>query len=481
MSHAPTVSETATYGLFIGGSWETPGETMPVKHKYTGVPIAHVAKASREDVTRAVGAARHAFEHTAFPPNLRYKVLLKAAQLLQERKELFTRTLMAEGGKIRRDAALEAERAVETFTVSAEEAKRIAGHEVPVAGQEGADNRLAFTIRVPVGVIAAITPFNFPINLVAHKIGPALAAGNSVVLKPASSTPLCAVLLCQVLQDAGLPPGRLNLITGSGASVGGWLLEDERIAMYTFTGSTEIGLEIKAKSGLRRTTLELGSNAANLVFPDADVEKAADILVRKGMQNAGQMCISVQRILVHKSVEERFLAAATAVARTLKTGDPEDALTDVGPLITESEAQRAEEWVQEAVAQGARLVAGGKRYGTLLEPTVLAGVKSHMRVACQEVFAPVVSVMTFETDDEALALANDSLYGLQAGVFTRDLDRAMRFGRELEVGGVIINDSSAFRADLMPYGGVKGSGIGREGPKYAIEEMTDQRLIVFNL
>ncbi|MDB4894325.1 MAG: aldehyde dehydrogenase family protein, partial [Firmicutes bacterium] len=318
-------------------------------------------------------------------------------------------------------------------------------------------------------------------NLVAHKIGPALAAGNSVVLKPASTTPLCAVLLCQVLHDAGLPPGRLNLVTGSGASVGDWLLAEERVGMYTFTGSTEIGLQVKAKSGLRRCTLELGSNAANLVFADADVEQAADVLIRKGMQNAGQMCISVQRILVHRSVADRFLAAAAATAATLKVGDPDDPATDVGPLISEREATRAEEWVAEAVSQGAHLVCGGKRRGPVLEPTIVAQARADMKVVCQEVFAPVVTVMTFDTDDEALALANDSLYGLQAGIFTRDLYRALRFGRELTVGGVIVGDSSAFRADLMPYGGVKGSGIGREGPRYAIEEMTDQRLIVFNL
>lgn len=469
------------YGFFIGGRWEAAAETMPVKHKYTGETLARVGVASREDVRRAVDAAERAFREQRPSPRERAAWLLRTAELIEAHREELGRLIAREAGKPLKEALTEAGRAVNTFTVAAEEAKRIAGELVPIEADPGSEGRFAFAMRVPIGVVAAISPFNFPLNLVAHKVAPALAAGDTVVLKPASATPLTAIRLVELLSEAGVPAGRINLVTGPGSPVGDYLVADPRPALVTFTGSAAVGEQIKARSGLKRVTLELGNNSPNIVHGDADLDLAADRLARQAFLSAGQKCISVQRIYVQRPVLEPFLERLERVTAQLVVGDPEDPATDVGPMISEREAERVEGWIREAVEAGARVLAGGRRRGALLEPTILLDVTPEMKVVCMEAFAPIVTVTPYDTLDEALRYANDTPYGLQAGIFTSSLEVAMRAARELEFGGVIVNDSSAYRADLMPYGGVKGSGIGREGPRYALQEMTELRTVVFNL
>jgi len=468
------------YPLWINGeAWDT-GSRLTVTDKASGAPWATVSQAGQREVDAAITAAVRAFEGKSLTVTQRYDILTRAAALIRSRVDDLALTMAYEAGKPLRDALAEAERAADTFTWAAEEAKRIHGEMVPLEATPGSENRLAFTIRVPVGVVCAITPFNFPINMAAHKIAPALAAGNAVVLKPASYTPIVAAKLCAILTDAGLPPGWLNLLVGSGDSVGSALLNDERIGFYTFTGSVPVGETLKRTIGLRRCTLELGSNAAVIVHADANIANAATQCALKGFSYAGQVCLSVQRILVQRAVVGEFTAKLVDVARGLKIGDPKEKTTDIGPMISEGEARRAEAWIQEAVASGASLLTGGQRQGAYLTPAVLANVQPQMRVVCQETFAPIVTVQTYETLDEALRLANDSAFGLQAGVFTGSLSVAMAAGRGLRVGGVMINDTSFYRAGQMPYGGVKRSGMGREGPRYAIEEMTELRLVVLN-
>ncbi|HEY8530903.1 MAG TPA: aldehyde dehydrogenase family protein, partial [Limnochorda sp.] len=410
------------YGLFIDGAWRETGRWQEVRNKFTGEVIAQVSVASQEDVAQAVRAARRAADRGPLPPYQRYEILKRAGELLAERAEEFARSIAAEGGKPLKEARVEVSRAVQTLTLSGEEAKRIHGEGVPVEAAPGSENRLAFTIRVPVGVVCAISPFNFPLNLAAHKIGPALAAGNAVVHKPAGATPVTAAKLCQLLIDAGLPPGYLNLVFGPGSQVGEWLLENPEIDMYTFTGSPAVGERIKTRSGLRRVTLELGNNSAVIVHRDADLATAARLSAARAFANAGQVCISVQRIYVHRDVVDAFREALVAATRALRVGDPLDPETDVGPMISEAEAARAEAWVQEAVAGGARILTGGTREGALLQPTVLVDVRPDMKVVCNEIFAPVVTVIPYETLNEAIEAVNDSPYGLQAGVFTESLE-----------------------------------------------------------
>lgn len=468
------------YALWINGeSWDT-GKHLVVTDKASGAPWATISQAGPEEVDAAVTAASQAFAGKSLTATQRYDILTRAAGLIRARQQELALTMAYEAGKPLRDALAEVERAADTFTWSAEEAKRIHGEMVPLEATRGSENRLAFTIRVPVGVVCAITPFNFPINMVAHKVAPALAAGNAVVLKPASYTPIVAAKLCAILTEAGLPPGWLNLVVGPGDSVGNALLTDARIGFYTFTGSVPVGETLKRTIGLRRCTLELGSNAAVIVHEDADVANAAMQCALKGFSYAGQVCLSVQRILVHRAIAEEFTEKLVSVTRGLRVGDPKDRDADIGPMISEDEARRAESWIHEAVAGGASLLTGGQRDGAFLTPAVLANVQPHMRVVCQETFAPIVTVQAYETLDEALCSANDSEYGLQAGVFTSSLAVALAAARGLQVGGVMINDTSFYRAGQMPYGGVKHSGMGREGPHYAIEEMTELRLVVLN-
>lgn len=468
------------YPLWINGEPRETGERLIVTDKATGASWATVSQAGPAEVEAAVAAAVHAFARDRLTASQRYEILIRAASLIRARRDELALTMAYEAGKPLREGRAEAERAADTFTWSAEEAKRIHGEMVPLEATAGSENRLAFTLRFPVGVVCAITPFNFPLNLVAHKVAPALAAGNTVVLKPASYTPVVAAKLCTILAEAGLPPGWLNLVIGPGATVGNALLSDTRIGFYTFTGSVPVGEALKRAIGLRRCTLELGSNSAVIVHEDADVARAARQCALKGFSYAGQVCLSVQRILVHQAIASEFTAALVDATQELRVGDPKDETIDIGPMISEGEARRAESWVREAVAGGARLLTGGQRQGAFLTPVVLVDVRPEMRVVCQEAFAPLVAVQTYATFDEALALANDSRYGLQAGVFTRSLAVAVAAARGLHVGGVMINDTSFYRAGQMPYGGVKHSGMGREGPRYAIEEMTEMRLVVID-
>lgn len=473
-------TEIPTNTIFIDGKEVAADETMLVVNKYSGAPVAEIAAANEEHVHAAVAAAKAALE-VEFSSYERYGVLMKVAELLKQKRDEFAVTLVKEVGKPLKEAYGEVDRSVQTLLLSAEEAKRIHGEGVPVEAAPGSENRMAFTIRVPVGVIAAITPFNVPLNLVCHKVGPAIAAGNSVVLKPAAQTSLVAVLLTQLFHEAGLPKGRLNLVTGSGSKIGDWLLKNKDVNMFTFTGSQGVGEYIREKAGLRKVALELGNNSATIVHSDADITKAASLVVERGFSNAGQVCISVQRVFVHEKVEEQFLAIVKEKTESLKLGDPFEDGTDVGPMISEAEAKRVEEWIKEAVEGGAELVTGGKREGVMVQPTVLNKVESRMKVSCQEVFGPVLSISSYHDIDDMIKRVNDSDFGLQAGIFTNDLTLAMKAAKKIEVGGLIVNDTSAYRVDQMPYGGVKASGTGKEGPKYAVEEMTEERLIVINL
>ncbi|MFY0545954.1 aldehyde dehydrogenase family protein [Brevibacillus sp. H7] len=476
-----TKANVQHYRLYINGRWVETGETIPVTHKYTGEVIASIAKARREHVEAAVTHAQEVFRESGLTPFQRYEILLRASRIAEKRREELELSLVREVGKTVKDAKGELDRVVNTLRLCAEEAKRITGEMVPLHATPGAENRFGFAIRVPKGVIGAITPFNYPLLLSTHKVAPAIAAGNTVVLKPATATPIASFQLVEILEEAGLPKGHINIVTGSGSQVGDWMLDDRRIAMYTFTGSSEVGAYIKQRSGLRPVSLELGNNSPNIVHADADLEQAARIISQRSFHNAGQACIAVQRILVQESAVDEFTEKYLSLVRELKVGNPEEPDTDVGPMISESEADRAENWVQEAVAQGAELLHGGKREGALFHPTVLSNTTPEMKVNCLEVFAPVVTIIPYRTIDEAFAVANQSAYGLQAGIFTHDLNIAMRAARELEYGGVIINDVSTYRNDVMPYGGVKSSGLGKEGPRYAIEEMTELRMVVMNL
>lgn len=468
------------YSLYINGSWLDTENHFEVTNKYSGEVIARVCRASAGDVDKAIESAEKAFKKNPLTPLQRYNILLKTSELLIKNRQTLALTIAREVGKPLKDAMGEVSRAANTFCLSAEEAKRVKGEIVPLS-TAGTDNRFAYTIKVPLGVVCAISPFNFPLNLVAHKVAPAIAAGNTVVLKPASATPLSALALCRIMEEAGLPAGHVNLVAGGGTEIGEMLLNDPRFAFYTFTGSPSVGKRIRDRIGLRKCTLELGSNSATIVHSDADLEKAAAACCRMAFANAGQVCISVQRIMVQRDVLEHFTKLMVEQTEKLVVGDPTDPNTDVGPMITENDAVRAEQWITEAVSGGARVLTGGHRNGSLLQPTIITGARADMKVVCEEIFAPVVTILPYDTFDEALAMANESKYGLQAGVFTGSLSLAMLATHKLEVGGVIINDTSVFRVDEMPYGGIKESGVGREGPKYAIEEMTESKLVVMNI
>ncbi|WP_121615628.1 aldehyde dehydrogenase family protein [Virgibacillus halodenitrificans] len=467
--------------LFIDGEWIETNDKLKVLNKYSGETYAEVSKAGEREVNKAIEGAEKAFKQEELPPYKRYEIIKKVSELLQEEKESFTDSIISEAGKPRKQASTEVDRAIQTFEVAAEEAKRISGQGVPVEAAPGSENRMAFTIRVPVGVVGAITPFNFPLNLVAHKIGPALAAGNSVVLKPASATPVTSLKLAQLFAKAGLPKGYLQVIIGSGSEVGKQMQEDERISTYTFTGSAEIGLKLKQNTGLNKLILELGNNSPVIVDKDAAIDKAAETLAVAGFAYAGQTCITPQRIYVHQNVLEEFQEKLLDQMQNLKVGDPFDEDTVVGPLISEEEAKRVENWVDTAVQAGANILTGGKREGAMYEPTVLSQVTKDMNVVSKEIFGPVVTIIPYWDLQSCISEVNESPYGLQGGIFTENLDTAFYAARNVEVGGLMVNDSSQYRVDLMPYGGVKDSGWGKEGPKFSIEEMTEERLIVLNL
>ncbi len=469
------------YPFLLDGRFLAEGEPVEIRAPYNQELLGVVFRATRAHAEAAIAAATRAFAVTRkMPAYQRQAVLRKIADVLDKRREEFARVLAQEAGKPVKQARVELDRAIFTFAVAAEEATRIYGEVLPLDLQPQAAGRWAIVRRFPLGPIAGIVPFNFPLNLAAHKIGPAIATGCTMVLKPPPQDPLTPLMLAQVVQEAGWPDGALNVLPLSNEDAG-LLVSDPRLKMLSFTGSAAVGWELKKRVGKKRVALELGGNAGVIVHGDADLAYAAERCAAGGFSYAGQSCISVQRIFVERRAFEAFSAALAAAARKLKTGDPMDEATDVGPLIRELDAMRAEEWVQEAVAAGARLLCGGHRQASLLEPTVLTGTKPEMRVNCLEIFAPVVTLEPYDDFLEAVRRVNDSPFGLQAGVFTNDIRLIQRAYEELEVGGVIAGDIPSFRMDHMPYGGVKESGTGREGLRYAIEEMTEQKLLAFNI
>ncbi|MDN4609172.1 aldehyde dehydrogenase family protein [Sporosarcina highlanderae] len=466
--------------MIIGGLLEKSENERILTNKYTGDVIGKVYEANESQVNLAVQSAKEQFNKIELSPYERYSILLKASQLTREYKEGIAEIMVKESGMTFKDAVGEIERAIQTFILSAEEAKRITGEVLPANANPGMENRIAFTMRVPVGVVCAITPFNAPFNNVVHKVAPAIAAGNTVVLKPSSQTPLSAIKVIEILHEAGLPKKHVNVVFGE-AEVGGWLLSNKDINFYTFTGSTKVGEIIKTNSGLRRVALELGNNSATIVAKDVDLDLAVPIIVKAAFRKAGQVCVSLQRIYADSTIANELETRLKEEILKLKVGNPFEKDTDVGPLIDERKARDLENWIKEAKDKGARIVTGGERSGTLFQPTLIADAKQEMKVVCQEVFGPLLSIVKYENIDEAINLVNDSEYGLQAGVFTNDLNLAMKVAKKLDVGGVNINETSNTRFDAMPYGGVKSSGIGREGPKYAIEEMTETKIIQMNL
>ena len=467
--------------LLIGGEWVAGSETIPVTDKFSGAVIGEADRASRDQVAAAVAAARHSFETVRLDAYERYRILQKASELIESRRTQLAGTITAESGIPMSDALNEVTRTVQTFLISAEEGKRLVGEVVPIEAAPGNAHRMAFTIRVPRGVVCGITSFNSPLNMVAHKVAPALASGNTIVIKPPQATPFSAAKLFEILLEAGIPSGHINLVQGPGSEIGGWLVENKDIAFYTFTGSTAVGKELQRTIGLRPIALELGSIAGTIICDDADLKRAAPRCANSAFRRAGQACTSTQRLFVHEKVLPEFLQLFVDATRTLKVGDPHDPATAVGPMISEAEAKRAEEWIRDAVKSGARILEGARRAGALLYPTILADVRSDMRVVCEEIFAPVVSVIPFASLDDAIAQINATPFGLAAGVFTRDINHAMQASRRLHVGIVHINEPSSSRVDLMPFAGVKDSGLGREGPKYAMREMTEERLVTISL
>ena len=470
------------YKLYINGQWVEGGSRVEVKNKYTGEVIGTVPAARREDVDEALAAAERAAPvMAAMPAYQRSDLLQRVVAGMRAQQDRLARTIAAEAGKALKFARAEVERGLSTFTLAAEEAKRMHGETVPLDAVPAGENYVGFWLRRPVGVIAAISPFNFPLNLVAHKVAPALAAGNTVVLKPASTTPLTAVILAEIIAEAGFPAGAFNLVVGSGGTVGEWLVTDPRVAKITFTGSPPVGEHILQVAGIKKVTLELGNTSPVIIAPDADLDLVAKRAAVGAYYNSGQVCISVQRIYSQRSIYEPFTERFVKASEAMVVGDPLDERVDVGPMIEMGEAERIEGWVQEAQAGGAQVLTGGRREGAVYWPTVLTEVRPDMKVVAQEAFAPVAAVMAYDDFEEALRQANNTEFGLQVGVFTRDIDRVFQAVKALNFGGVIINDTAAFRADHMPYGGNRHSGLGREGVKFAMEEMTNVQMVAIRL
>jgi acyl-CoA reductase-like NAD-dependent aldehyde dehydrogenase len=467
---------TDAHKLLLDGSWIETGESVEVRSPYSGDVVGRVAKAGADEARRAVDAAARALD-SPLPAHERAAILDRVAALLRERHEDMARTICAEAGKPIRTARVEASRAVSTYTFAAVEARKLAGDVVPMAASEAGDGKVAFTLRRPVGVVGAISPFNFPCNLVAHKLAPALAAGCPVVLKPASQTPLSALLLAELEQEAGLPAGWLNVLVGPSGEIGDVLVEDERVRMITFTGSSGVGWGIAERAAKKRVRLELGNSTPVVVASDADLDLAATKLAANAFSFAGQSCISVQRIYVERPALDGLLERFLPKVEALVVGDPADEATDVGPVIDEGSRTRIAEWVEEAEAAGARLLAGAADADPL-GPIVLADAPETTRVVCDEVFGPVCVVNAVDSLEEAYARANGTEYGLQAGIFTGSIATALAAAEALDFGGVTVNEAPTFRADQMPYGGVKGSGNTKEGPAYTIREMTEERLVV---
>jgi acyl-CoA reductase-like NAD-dependent aldehyde dehydrogenase len=466
-------------GLFLGGRFVAGSGTIAVRSPYSGELIAEVSTGGSAEIDRAVrDAARHL---PPLPAADRARILERAAHLVADRAERFAQVICAEAGKPIRQARGEVMRCVDTLTFSAAEARTLAGEMVPLGASAAGAGKIGFVVYAPIGIVGAITPFNFPLNLVAHKLAPAIAAGCPVVLKPAEKTPLSALLLAEALADAGLPAGALGVVTGDGPTVGMALVEHPDVAMISFTGSAPVGWGIRERVPRKHVALELGNSTPVIVTEDADLDTAAAKIANSGFTHAGQSCISVQRIYVQERIHDEFCAKLAGAVERLVVGDPADEATDVGPVITPESYQRVRDWIDEAVAAGAKILTGGRSHGGLLEPTVLDGITPTMNVACREVFGPVVGVASYHAIDGAIALCNATPFGLQAAIFTRRTDAALAWARQLEFAGVIINETPTFRADQQPYGGIKESGNTREGPHYAVRSMCEQRLVILNI
>ncbi|ABS21104.1 MULTISPECIES: aldehyde dehydrogenase family protein [Bacillus cereus group] len=467
--------------LFINGKQMETKEYAPLYSPYTRKKIAEVAVASREQVKQAITVADEAKSVIAnMPAYQRAEILENVVNLLKEQVNQAAEMIAQEAAKPIVFAKAEVVRTIETYKFAAEEAKRIHGETIPFDAASGGGGRFGYTVRKPIGVIGAITPFNFPMNLVAHKVGPAIAAGNTIVLKPASQTPLSALFIAELFQQAGLPDGVFNVVTGAGRTVGDAIVEDDRVSMVTFTGSPSVGIGIRNKAGLKRTTLELGSNAAVIIDRGVNIDSIIERCVMGAFSNQGQVCISLQRAYVHEEVYEEFVTKFVEATKRLKLGDPLDSETDISALISPEDTDRSLSWIEEGKQKNAKVAIGGNMQGTVLEPTVMLDVAPELKVSCQEVFAPIVLVNKVASVDEAISYVNDSRYGLQAGIYTENVTHALKAAEALHVGAVMINDVPTFRVDHMPYGGVKESGTGREGIKYAVEEMTELKLIVWN-
>lgn len=471
------------FPLYVGGEWIEQGERDTIRLPFDASPVAELPLADEALAARAVASAANegARAMAAMTPYERADLLDRIREEIRKNSVEFTRLVCAETGKPIREARVEVDRSLTTLQAAAHEARQLHGEVVPMEFSATGKGRMAITVREPLGVIAAITPFNVPLNLALHKAAPALAAGNAVVHKPAERTPLSAARLAKAMADAGVPKGAYNFIHGSGPLLGPALLANPAVDMLTFTGSARVGRQLRQAAGLKRITLELGNNSAVIVEPDADFETAVTRTVQGSFSHSGQVCISVQRAYVHESLYDRFLERLVAATEALQIGHPFDETTDVSSLIDEPAARRVEEWIDEAVQAGARRISGGPRRFATIPPTILTGVPPSVRISCEEVFGPVVAVYKYSSLDDAIERVNDTPYGLQAGIFSQDIQRAFRAARRLRVGGVMINDVPMFRADHMPYGGVKMSGLGREGPRYAIEEMTELKLICWKV
>jgi acyl-CoA reductase-like NAD-dependent aldehyde dehydrogenase len=466
--------------LLIGGEWVETGEWQEVRSPYSGEVVGRVAKAGADETRRAVDAAAAAMEEP-LPAHKRAEILVRVAGALGRRHDEVARLISDEAGKPMKAARVEASRAMSTYTFSAVEARKLAGGMVPMDASQAGEGKLAFTLRRPLGVVGAISPFNFPLNLVAHKIAPSLAAGCAVVLKPAAQTPLSALLLAELEDEAGLPPGWLNVVVGPSSEIGDVLVDDDRVKVITFTGSSGVGWKLAERSPRKRVNLELGNSTPLIVEADADLDAAVAATAQHGFSFAGQSCISIQRVYVQDGVYDEFVSALMPKVEALRLGDPADEETDVGPVIDEDARERILGWVDEARSGGAEILTGGDLDGDLVRPTVIADAGPELKVSCQEVFGPVVTVNRYGTLDEAIELANGTEFGLQAGIFTASIRAAMRAAQELEFGGVTVNEAPTFRADQMPYGGVKESGNTKEGPAYAVRELTDERVVVIDL
>ena len=467
--------------MYIGGKWVDASEQIEVINPFDNSIIDTIPKATPGNISEAISSAvRGKSDMAKLSGYDRYTILSKAAQLLVDRKEDLGKTISLEEGKILDEGLTEVDRAIQTMILSAEEAKRLYGETIPLDAAPTWTGQIGFTLRVPCGVVAAITPFNFPLNLVCHKVGPAIAGGNSVIIKPATDTPLSALKLTEIMLDAGLPPEGIQCITGSGKTIGDHLTKDSRIRKITFTGSKEVGEHICRTAGLKRVTMELGSNAPLIIMPDADIDKVVKATVSSGFSNAGQVCISAQRILTNKDIYADFVDALTENVNNIETGNQLDPKIKMGPMVRSQDATRVNTWIKEATNNGARTTTGGEYQGALHQPTVVVDVSPDMTISCEELFGPAVAVTPFTNIEQAIELANDSNYGLSAGIFTQNIDWAMKLIQEVDSGNLMINSGPQWRADLMPYGGLKDSGMGKEGPKYAIHEMTELKMVVYH-